>query len=606
MGRGDLPDDQWRPQHELHYTLPMEENGTRAMNRLRSLSVVTGLTKTVLLLTLAAFSVSASALEHITRFHVEIDVLEDGRLEVTERIYVVAEGKRIKRGIYRDLKLSFTDLNGNSHAAGYEVLEVTRDGAPENWFTERSSDSLRIYLGQKSVLLNKGEYGYTIRYLTDYQLGFGPTHDSLYWNVTGNDWDFLISSASAEIRLPSDVNDVQFAAFTGALGSTDEDATVSQSSNILRVKTLSSLPPREGLTIRAKWPAGSITRPEGVARFRKLPGVSGILHTVTNLIGNGVATVIALALALIGAGRLWGREPAIERSAGVRSNPPLRLGPAATRWVERGSYDAQTLKAALVSLAAKGRLMITEEEKDGIFGTTQTLTVEKIEVASGPSLTNAESAVFNTMFAGRTQLPISRSEFATWERVSDALELKLEADYESEFFDRNTDLMFKAGIGAAVLFGLWMLIRPDHVTSWMWVAILSVVMVLIFCACINSRTSAGAQAKHEIDRFKRYLEGDYPNPPPIDAKQWGELLPYAIALDVTEQWTERAGSGSTQPSWYSGSRFASLGITKALTGLDDELGSSVARSSRPESSSSSGGGGGSSGGGGGGGGGGGW
>ncbi len=572
-------------------------------------------TLTALWLTTAlGISTQALAEEQISRFHSEIDVLEDGRLEVTEHIDVIAEGKQFKRGIYRDLKLTFDDLEGTAHTAGYEVREVTRNGLPENWFTERNSDVLRVYVGKKSVSLVPGEYRYTIRYITDYQLGFGQYHDSLYWNVTGNDWAFRIGSASAEIRLPGDANDVQFTAFTGLSGSKNKDAYVSQSSNVLRAESLSALGPGEGLTIYAKWPVGTIDRPEGVTRFRKLPGVTGVFHSLGKFLGNGIATLVALALTLTGIGWFWGRRPAIERSAGIRRTPLDRLGPAATRWVDRGSFDAETLKAALVSLAAKGRLTINEEETERFFGTATTMSVEKIDTAHGPALTGAETAVLNAMFAsGRTRVPISKSHYSTWARVSDQLVEKLEADYASEFFDRNTDLMFKAGVIAVAMFGLWMLVRPDNAMPWVWVAIASLVLLLLFCFCINSTTGAGLQAQHEIDRFRKYLKGEYPNAPPVDAKEWEQLLPYAIALGVTQEWTDRAGSGTTQPRWYSGARFASLGIAEALAEFDDDLGSSVARSSRPKASEISAGGvgasgfsGGSSGGGGGGGGGGGW
>ncbi len=45
---------------------------------------------------------------------------------------------------------------------------------------------------EKKVILPPGEYTYTFIYETDRQLGFFPEFDELYWNVTGNDWNFPI------------------------------------------------------------------------------------------------------------------------------------------------------------------------------------------------------------------------------------------------------------------------------------------------------------------------------------------------------------------------------------------------------------------------------
>lgn len=558
-----------------------------------------------LLVLIAVFSVPAAAIEKIESFDAEIEVLTDGRLEVVERISARSEGDRIKRGIFRDLKLTFTDLDGVGHSAAYEILEVTRDGLPEHWFTKRRKDSLRIYVGQKSVLLEHGVHDYVIRYITDYQLGFGKTHDSLYWNVTGNDWEFLIGGASATIRLPADDSDVDFRAYTGLAGSKEENARVSRSGRELTARTNSGLNYNEGLTVFASWPAGSVVRPEGVARFRKLPGLTGAFSLASRWINNGIATLIAMALALGSMAWLWGRQTGVERRSGVRSTPPRRLGPAATRWVSEGSYGAFVLNAALVSLASKGRVRIIEQEVDGVFGSSSNLSVEKLDAVNGPALTAGEEAVLGTLFsADRRTVPVSRTQHTLWERVSDSLEERLDADYRSEFFETDTDLMFKGVVVVALLFGGWLFIGTPGET-WVGIVIGAAVLLVLFISMISARTATGAQVEHEIGRFKKYLTGDYLNAPPVDAREWEELLPYAVALDVTEEWTARAGSGSAKPVWYSGARFAALEVGDALSGLTDDLGSGVARSSIAESESSSSSGG-SSGGGGGGGGGGGW
>ncbi len=44
----------------------------------------------------------ASAAEAVTSFASRVDILPDGRLRVTEAIAVAAEGRTIRRGIYRD------------------------------------------------------------------------------------------------------------------------------------------------------------------------------------------------------------------------------------------------------------------------------------------------------------------------------------------------------------------------------------------------------------------------------------------------------------------------------------------------------------------------
>ena len=56
-----------------------------------------------------------------------------------------------------------------------------------------------IKIGDKDVFLEDGLHRYVIRYRTTRQIGFFEKYDELYWNVTGNGWDFAIDSARVTI-----------------------------------------------------------------------------------------------------------------------------------------------------------------------------------------------------------------------------------------------------------------------------------------------------------------------------------------------------------------------------------------------------------------------
>ena len=92
---------------------------------------------------------------------------------------------------------------------------------------------------------------------------------------------------------------------------------------------------------------------------------------------------------------------------------------------------------------------------------------------------------------------------------------------------------------------------------------------------------------------------------------FSEYLPYALALDVEQEWAERFTEAlsteeieQARPGWYHGSSAFSAGSLTALAGgIGAGVGAAIAASSTSPGSSSGGGGGGSGGGGGGGGGG---
>ena len=70
----------------------------------------------ILFLLLSLFlSAAAYSDERILSFHSDLRVFSDGMIEVTETIRVQAEGKQIRRGIYRDFPGEYEDRLGKSY-----------------------------------------------------------------------------------------------------------------------------------------------------------------------------------------------------------------------------------------------------------------------------------------------------------------------------------------------------------------------------------------------------------------------------------------------------------------------------------------------------------
>src|SRR5690625_8049548 len=113
-------------------------------------------------------------------------------MDVTEHITVKAEGKAIRRGIYRDFATRYKDRFGNRVRVDLDVHSVERDGSSEPWFTESRGNGVRINTGDDSFLDVPAEYRFTFRFTTSRQLGFFKSHDELYWNAIGTGWQFPI------------------------------------------------------------------------------------------------------------------------------------------------------------------------------------------------------------------------------------------------------------------------------------------------------------------------------------------------------------------------------------------------------------------------------
>jgi len=145
---------------------------------------------------------------------------------------------------------------------------------------------------------------------------------------------------------------------------------------------------------------------------------------------------------------------------------------------------------------------------------------------------------------------------------------------------------------------------------------------VLFLYLLKAPTFAGRRLMDQVEGFKMFLgavDGDRLNrvaPPEQTPTMFEKFLPYALALDVEQDWAEKfagvlavagfAPGGSAPvytPSFYSGLSWNSASGTNFATSLGDSLTSAIASSSSAPGSAGAGGGGGSGGGGGGGGGG---
>ena len=352
---------------------------------------------------LAALSLPAAAGEVIHSFHSGVTVREDSSLAVVETIQVRAEGDRIKRGIYRDFPTVYKAQSGFPTVVGFRVLEVLKDGAPEPFQVTEQDNGKRVYIGQKDVFLGPGVYTYTLTYETTFQLGFFENYDELYWNVTGNGWEFPIEHASALVVLPGEASKhiKSFEAYTGPEGAKGKQYTAALNpSGEVEFATTRALGPREGLTIVVAWDKGFVREPAAREKIVTMLSESG-RGSQPGLAGAG----LVLAYYLV----VWfavGRDPR-RGTIVTRYTPPEGMSPAVIRYLSRMGYDQKTFSAAVIDMAVKGHIRISEESGE--------YTITKTE--GKEPLTPEEQRIMKKLLAGATQLVIERANHA---RISDA------------------------------------------------------------------------------------------------------------------------------------------------------------------------------------------
>ncbi len=619
------------------------------------------------------------AAELINNFSSDITINDDASLLITEVIEVVSEGRDIRRGIYRDLPTTYEDRFGNRIKVTYQVLEVERDGEVESYRVEPLSNGIRIRIGQAERFLRNGPHSFRIVYRTTRQLGFFDSFDELYWNVTGHGWGFPIQTATATVHLPGGAKAVRKAGYTGVMGATGSDYRSDETNGVWTFASTRELAPGEGLTIAIGWPKGFVREPTGSDRlgwFIEDNLATGLAIASTILI----FCYYFLAWRRFGKdpkrGTIFprfqppaGLSPAATRFIRLMSFDKKGFSAALINMAVKGyltieeddgAYSLVKAEDADFDVLANGEKRAAKR----IFGAGNTIELDnKNHEILGKSVNSLRESLKveyeRAYFKHNTGLfVIGIASSAVLIMLSGSLgndpglfvRAMIHAGLASaivfivlHFWGDDSDPTFKAvpfksvnsraltiTVLNIIIFGTIIAIQSIAALSISLFsnAIQSICFAMlgglnvIFFFLMKKPTLAGRSIMDEIEGFRQYLsvaEEDRLNrlnPPEKSPELFERYLPYALALDVENEWSEKfarililasmnPSENSYHPRWYRGRSWKPGSTSSFSRNLGSSLGAAVA-SSVTAPGSSSGSGGGFSGGGGGGGGGGGW
>jgi uncharacterized membrane protein YgcG len=592
----------------------------------------------------------ACADERILSYDETVTVNTDGSMYVRDTIRVRAEGDKIRRGIFRDFPTTYTGRDGHAYVVGFAFQGASRDGQPEQWHAENRGNGVRIYLGSRDTFVPAGEHTYELVFRTDRQLGYFADHDELYWNVTGNGWDFPIDRVTARVELPAGIPPagVRLEGYTGPQEGKGQDYTAEMQADSPLFASTRGLQPREGLTIVVMWPKGFIMPPVESS----LP--AAVTSGTNNLYGddrsgwspadhlfdrklrrNSLPALLGLmGLALLMTYYYWiwarvGRDPP-GRIIIPEYEMPKGQSAASMRYLLEMGYDNKCFAASVLALATKGCLRIQEES--GLLGLGKTFTLTKVNSPAIRPLSTDEQNLLNALFVDGDTLELVNENHSRVNEAQSDHEEAIKAGFASGFFKINGG-WHMLGIVLSLILAAPALLLPGKTDNWPewhfttpggWFTLAMIVAMLVangvFGKLLKAPTVVGQAAMDHIRGFRMYLEvaeGEELKrmkapPPPLTPQLFESYLPAALALGVEQRWAERFASvlnvqaPDYAPAWYVGNSWNIASMGSFSHDFGSSLGSAISSASQAPGSSSGGGGGGSSGGGGGGGGGGGW
>jgi hypothetical protein len=485
-----------------------------------------------------------------------VAVQADGVLAVTETMTLGYTGGPFTFA-YRDLPDRRLDgITSISVSDGEQTYQQVDDEESEQPYTFSvfSDDGVQrvrwVYPatsgGERTFVLSYQVQGAVRRY---------DDADEVWWTVVFGDRDEVVEQASGSIVLPEPVAVNQL-----DVTAPDSQGTVELAPGEALVRA-SNIAPDEELTLRARFPKGVVggAAPAWQAAQEQRDSYNATARPTVNL----VLSILSAGLAVLLAALVWGwwrrsRDPRpLTFAEGELLAPPDDLSPALAAKLTGGA-DLQAMLATLYDLANRGYLVF-RERLGGWNGKSKEVAIARGE-RSPSDLEGADQVAYESLFRESDEVVLDSSAKALSSAPPKIGTLATQALIERGLLDRAALDRRRGGIATGValtimgtIFLIPALLLAERISWWLPV-VAAVVLVfgilwLLLGAAVNGLTQAGADARQRWRAFQRYLKRSEPRP--TADGQFGELLPYAIAIGDAAALTKAyAATAEPLPIWY--------------------------------------------------------
>lgn len=541
--------------------------------------------------------------ELITDLHSKIVINQDASLTVTETIEVNVQHGQIKRGITRSFPTRYKNRYGANVVVDFKVENITLDGKQCPYRIVKVHNGELVLLGNEQFI-EKGRHTYQIVYHTNRQLTFTKDWIELYFNVVGNDVAFPIIKATADIYVPVQIDPkkIELDAYTGYYGQKIKNYSAKNyGPNICSFQTTKTLLPQQSFTVSVAFPAqlSGITGPTWWMLFQ------WFFKDNLSLIILSLCILVLLIIYLRSAYQISKNRPVIM----PLFTPPAHLSPADCAFLYHKCFNNTALTATIVDMAINGYLKI-KSHTEGFFGKNDyTLVKNDPQIAD---LNPKYNYFSNMLFKQNNELKLSQTNYSIFNKFLSKLKFDTSTKNNAHIISCENTILGGVVISILSLFSALYFQYFDY----MLIPVLIIVGInIIAVSKLKDYTTHGKELYAQIAGFRMFLNYaekdriERLNPPTITAEIFEKYLPYAIALEVDEAWTNHFDSIYTkmatidyQPIWFTGKRFRLRNFNNDLQNFSSNLNQTITAPLNSPGTSSGRGGSGFSGGGGGGGG----
>ncbi len=559
------------------------------------------------------------AREEITNFESKITINQDTSLSIEETIDYFTPKE--KHGIYRYIPEKYR-RNGLIETMPVSDIKVTQEDETDMPFTlTRDQSKVTIKIGDPEATFvgaRRYKISYTVARALHRQKGF----DELYWDITGEGWQFPIQKAQVTVYSPF-ATPMEKKCFTGPVGGTASDCFFGTGKDLV-------VWVNKPITYNSNFTLALKLEPKNSLIF---PGaVEVLIEKIRNnwFLGLIFLPGLLMFFAWYRKGRDWrfispnvfnldpdqpkGLRPLFEPINIPMVYEPLKdLTPGEAGTMLDEKVDNSDIVAEIIELARKKYLKIERVEKEGFlqFGHDYLFT----KLKEGGKLPGVQEYLFDKIFKSAETAKLSKLKGSFYTHMAKAKEMVNKELLQRNLFTRDPNTVRGMWfIGVAFLFCLIFSTSISELffLGEVWpfaVLAISTITAAILAWKMPQKTAVGTNLALQVKGLRETIRlGKWREEIKEKHLFIEEILPYAISLGVIGKLTRDMAELNIEPPKYLAGGF--VGDTRSWGGFVNDFSSSSAGglSYNPSSSSSGGSGfsGGSSGGGGGGGGGGSW
>jgi len=489
------------------------------------------------------------------RFDVDITVNEDGTFWVEETQVLAFSGGTftfVSRNINMSQISRITDVQVFDEAGNAFQASSSEDPGTFETYREEGDFYIRWYFPP-----TEGRVAFKVRYRVHGALRYYDDGDQLWWKAIPSGLSARVENATVTVNLPE-----------GAVGEPVEvyftEAQITgEGTSTVTFEALETIAEGQEMEVRVQFEHGIVAG--SAPAWQRADDLKPVVDLVMV-----VASLLLLIAGIGGLILLWylrGRDPDVAIPADILSQKPMDDPPGIAGTLVDEKTDMEDIIATLVDLARRGYLIFEEEQRKGVFGSTnRDFTFKRTDKATN-DLLPYERDLIRYVFGSRSSRDLEDLKEKFYKHLPKIHKKLYEEVVERGYFSAGPQAVrgryTGLGVGIIVMGVLAGISLSCVLSSFTNVPVLPAialgivgVIAIIVAQFMPAKTREGKEAALKWEAFKRYLQDleRY-----TDLKEATDLfetyLPYAIAFGLEKSWVKKftqlpSTTVVPMPMWY--------------------------------------------------------